>query len=114
VLAGGDEQRDLPQGGGDPGERRPAAVGDDRLERLEPPPEDLGDEVVLRPEVGVGGGGRHPGSLGHVAHRQPVVAHLAQLDEGRIDQRIDPIGLPPGQLASRRVGGRRAGHVSRH
>ena len=39
-------------------------------------PQHLGQQVVLRAEVGVGGGRGHPGPPGHVAHGQPGVADL--------------------------------------
>ncbi len=43
-------------------------------QRLHPPPEHLGQQVVLRAEVGVGGGRGHAGPPGHDADGEPVVA----------------------------------------
>ncbi len=84
---------------------------DDRLVRLgggwgygaHVAPEQLREQVVLRAEVGVGGGRRDPGATGHVAHRQSVVAGFLDLELGRVDQLIDRFGLTFGQPPPRRL-----------
>ena len=89
----------------------------DRRKVLGAPPQDLGQQVVLGTEVGVGGGGRHAGPPGHAADGQAGVADLLGLVLGRLHQCGHHLGLPGGEPApgglevhrSRRVDGRRGG-----
>ncbi len=64
----------------------PGRSGDGR-QRIEPPPQDLGQQVVLGGEVGVGGGRGHAGSPRHAAHGEPLVSTLTRLVGGGVDQR---------------------------
>ena len=91
------EQGEVAQGVGDPGAGVVAAVDGCAGEGLQPAPEHLGDEVVLRREVGVGGGRRHAGPAGHVADGEPVVAVGAQLGDGRLHQGVDTVGSSLGR-----------------
>ena len=98
-------------------------VGHHRREGLHPPPEHLGQQVVLGAEVVVGGGRGHPGPAGHVADGEPAVADSSTSSAVastscwprlRPDARSEP---PPGGLERRgssvtvppRVGRRRVG-----
>ena len=92
--------------------------------RLESAPEHLGDQVLPRREVGVGRRRSDSGGPGDVAHRQPVVAVLAQLFDRRHGQLLHGGSLTCRQLTARRLGRRRdrrgfgaasdgTGHVSR-
>ena len=62
-------------------------------QRLHAPPEHLGQQMVLRAEVVVGGGRGHPGPAGHVAHGQPGVADLFDLVHGGLHQLGHHLGL---------------------
>ena len=85
-----------------------------RRQGLHPPPQHLGQQVVLGAEVGVGRGRRHPGPSGHVAHGQPGVAHLFDLLGRGLHQLHDHAGLAgaqptPGPLEVVAVAGLRPG-----
>ena len=97
----GHEQRDVGQGGADPAGGGASAVHRRFGQGPQASPEDLGDQVVLGREVGVGGGRGHAGPAGHVAHGEAVVAVLAQLLHRGVGQAVHRLGLAVAQQASR-------------
>ena len=77
--------------------------------RLDQSPEQLGEQVVLRGEVGVRGGGRHAGTLRHHADRQLVVAHLVQQLRRLGEQALDRLHLSRIEALAGQCG-----HLTRH
>jgi len=109
VGAGGGQLRLPGDDLGDVADRRGDPVGGIGFGRvvgrrlgLEPAAEHLGDEVVLRREVRVGGGGGDPGAPGDVAHRQAVVSGVAHLVDRRRGQPLDRVGLTLAQVPPHR------------
>src|SRR3546814_13915131 len=84
-----------------------------KLHAVEPPPEHLGDQVVLRAEVRVGGGGGDAGATGRVADGEPVVPAGPQLGEGGLHERRDAVALAPRERACGCRAGAAAGPLSR-
>ena len=86
-------------------------------QRLEPTPEDLGHQMVLRREIGVGGGRGHPGPAGDVAHGEAFVAVGPDLVHGGVGQALHGVGLALAEVAAHGLDGegcRVAGHLSGH
>ncbi len=108
----GDEVGDLAEGRRDAVDRGGGAVDVRDREAIDPAGEHLGDEVVLRAEVGVRRGRRDAGPPGHVAHGEPVVPAEAELLDRGVDERVDAVGLASPQVPAAHLRGRRAGHVS--
>ena len=101
----GHEKVDISHGGHHVGARRTPAVDFHFGKGLEPAPEDLGHEVVLGREVGVGGGGRHARTPGDLAHGEALVAMGPDLVDGGVGQALDGIGLALGEMPADGLGG---------